>query len=129
MEALKNLTPDDAVQMFHKNGHSVLACAVLNLHFEFVQAFLAVNGARSDRFGEDERGFSPLQLAAANGDKDMITLLVRSGTILTGRGTLLAASSIDTSSCSISCQLRYNQDFGETWPEHPVKGWIGMDCN
>jgi ankyrin repeat protein len=84
VEALKNLAPDDAVRMFDQSGPSILACAVFNLHFEFVEAFLAFNLPRSV-FGEDERGFSPMQLAAANGDKDMITLLVpRSGILLTG---------------------------------------------
>lgn len=77
-ETLKSLNCDDL-----EREPSILSWAVENMHIEFVKDLLAFDGLRVDGFFESAEptyhGFKPLHFAAANGDTEMIRLLVSSG--------------------------------------------------
>jgi ankyrin repeat protein len=81
VETLKSLNRDDAVRILEREP-SILAWAVTNRHIEFVKGLMALTGIRTDLFFKiagPYYGLPPLHLAAANGDTEMIRLLVRSG--------------------------------------------------
>lgn len=74
-----DLDRTDFAEIPDKDGHDALKWAAANMHFEFAQTLLSFANTQSFLHPVDDLNWESIHYASANGDSDMISLLLEWG--------------------------------------------------